>query len=92
MRKNQVCTNLFGTDLIFAKNLGFQNLFLNFGGEAQILQLADGGSHAVLAAVDGNGLGSEVHAELQLGVIQGVGDAFDAVFAHHIGDRNSRHS
>ena len=66
-------------------------LCLHLGGEAQILQLLHGGLEAVLAAVDGDALALQTDGELQLSLGQGVGDALDAVLAHHVGYVDGSH-
>ncbi len=58
---------------------------LDLRGEAQILQLADGGLDTVLAAVDGDVLRRQIHPEGQFRGGEGVGDALYTVFAHHVG-------
>ena len=75
----------------FDEIMDFFELSADYRRKAQILQLTDGGLDAVVTAVDGYGFSGQVHLEFQLGGSEGVGDALDAVFAHHIGDLNGSH-
>ena len=86
-----LCTEIHRTQHFLGKNGVFGNLFLDIEGEAQIFQFAQGGLQAVLAAIDGDGLVGQRDFKLQLGLGQGRGDALDAVFTHHVGNRNLEH-
>ena len=86
------CIRRADTGMFLAQKQGIWNLFPDFRGEAQILQLAYGGLDAVLAAVDGDGLVRQADGEFQISFSEGVGDAFHAVFTHHIRYGNGRHS
>ena len=91
MAKNCPCIQKTNTGVVLLKKRNIGNLFLDFRGKAQILQLAHGGLDAVLAAVDGDGLVRQADGELQLRLGEGVGDALHAVFTHHIGYGNGGH-
>ena len=89
--QNVLCTEMTGTQHVFEEIVVFRNLFLHCGSEAQVFQLAQGGLQAVLAAVNGDGLVGQGNFKLQIDVGEGIGDALDAVFAHHVGNGDFEH-